>query len=133
MKELLKSGRIKKTRAPPYIVSPLTVAKNSHNKPRLILDLRYVNSFVYKDRIKFDDWRTMQGFVDNKGFLYIFDINEGYQHIDIDENDQKYLGFQKERENMCALKNSVNTKRNKVRFGGSYSLFRLPCTPSPHR
>ena len=93
MKELLKSGRIKKTRAPPYIVSPLTVAKNSHNKPRLILDLRYVNSFVYKDRIKFDDWRTMQGFVDSKGFLYNFDINEGYHHIDIDENDQKYLGF----------------------------------------
>ena len=45
-----------------------------------------------------------------KVFLYNFDINEGYHHIDIDENDQKYLGFQKERENMCALKNSVNTK-----------------------
>ena len=39
VKELLKSGRIKETRAPPYIVSPLTVAKNSHNKSRLILDL----------------------------------------------------------------------------------------------
>ena len=39
VKELLKSGRIKETRAPPYIVSPLTVAKNSHNKLRLILDL----------------------------------------------------------------------------------------------
>ena len=47
VKELLKSGRIKETRAPPYIVSPLTVAKNNHNKPRLILDLRYVNSVVY--------------------------------------------------------------------------------------
>ena len=37
------------------IVSPLTATKNSHNKPRLILDLRYVNSFVYKDKIKFDN------------------------------------------------------------------------------
>ena len=38
VKELLKSGRIKETRAPPCIVSRLTVAKNSHNKPRFILD-----------------------------------------------------------------------------------------------
>ena len=93
VKELLKSGRIKETRAPPYIVSPLTVAKNSHNKPRLILDLRYVNSFVYKDKIKFNDLRTMQDFVDNKGFLYKFDISQGYHHIEIDENHQKYLDF----------------------------------------
>ena len=75
VKELLKSGRIKETRAPSYIVSPLTVAKNSHNKPRLISRLRYINSFVYEDKIKFYDWRTMQDFVDNEGFLYKFDIS----------------------------------------------------------
>ena len=93
VKELLKCGRIKETKAPPYIVSLLTVAKNSHNKPRLILDLQYVNSFVFKDKRKFGDWRTMQDFVDNEGFLYKFDINQGYHHIEIDENYQKYLGF----------------------------------------
>ena len=68
MKETLVSGRINETRAPSYIVNPLTVTKNSHGKSRLILDLRHVIFFVYKDRIKFDDWRTMQHFVDNKGF-----------------------------------------------------------------
>ena len=91
--KLLKSGRIKEPRAPPYIVSPITLAKNSHNKPRLILHLRYFNSFVYKDKIKFNDLRTMQDFVDNKGFLYKFDISQGYHHIEIDENHQKYLDF----------------------------------------
>ena len=84
---------MKETRAPPYTVSPPTVAKNNYNKPRLILDLRYVNSFVYKDKIKFDDWRTMQDLVDNEGFLYIFDISQGYHHTGIDENHQNYLGF----------------------------------------
>ena len=93
VKELLKCGRIKETKAPPYIVSLLTVAKNSHNKPRLILDLQYVNSFGFKDKRKFGDWRTMQDFVDNEGFLYKFDISQGYHHIEIDENYQKYLGF----------------------------------------
>ena len=72
--KLLKSGKIKETRAPPHIVSPLSVAKKSHNKPRLLLGLGYVSSFIYKDRIKFDDWRTMQDFMENKGFLYKFSI-----------------------------------------------------------
>ena len=26
-------------------------------------------------------------------FLYKFDISQGYHHIDIDDNYQKYLGF----------------------------------------
>ena len=93
VKELLKSGGIKETRAPPYIVNLLTVARNSHNKSRLILDLWYLNYFVYKDKIKFDDWRTMQDFVDNNGLLHKFDISQSYHHIGIDENHQKYLGF----------------------------------------
>ena len=35
----------------------------------------------------------MLDFVDNKGFLHKFDISQGYHHIDIDKNHQKYLGF----------------------------------------
>ena len=36
-------------------------------------------------------------------------------------------------ENIYALNFSVNTKENKVRPGGSYSLFSLPYNPSPQR
>ena len=68
VKKLLKSGRIKETRTPFYIVNPLTVAKNSHKKPRFILDLRNAFFLVYKVRIKFDHWRTAKDFVDNKCF-----------------------------------------------------------------
>ena len=35
----------------------------------------------------------MQDFLDNKDFLYKSDICQGYHHIDIDKNHQKYLGF----------------------------------------
>ena len=68
VKKLLKSGRIKETRTPFYIVNPLTVAKNSHKKPRFILDLRNAFFLVYKVRIKFDHWRTAKDFVDKKCF-----------------------------------------------------------------
>ena len=33
-------------------------------KKRLILDLRYLSSHVYKDIIKFDDWRYFQNFLE---------------------------------------------------------------------
>ena len=39
VKNLFKSGRIKDSRTPFYIVNPLTVAKSSHKKPRFILNL----------------------------------------------------------------------------------------------
>ena len=35
----------------------------------------------------------MQDFVDNKDFLYKFDISQDYRRIDIDKNHQKCLGF----------------------------------------
>ena len=47
MRRLLKSGRIKEPRPPFYIVNYFTVAKNIHEKPRLILDLWHT-IFVYK-------------------------------------------------------------------------------------
>ena len=47
VKKLLKSGRIKETRTPFYIVNPLTVAKNSHKKTKFILDLWDTQFFLF--------------------------------------------------------------------------------------
>ena len=60
---------------------------------RLILDLRYVNMHVFKDNIIFDDWKIMQDFLEPTDLLFKFGISQGYHHIDIDEQHQKYLGF----------------------------------------
>ena len=47
VKKLLKSGRIKESRTPFYIVNPLTVAKNSHKKTRFNLDLWDTQFFLF--------------------------------------------------------------------------------------
>ena len=60
---------------------------------RPILDLQYINSFVYKDRKQFNEWRTMKNFVDSEVSLYKSDVIQGYHHIHIDKNHQKCLGF----------------------------------------
>ena len=52
--ELLDAGCIKESYARPHCVNALTVSVNSSGKGRLILDLRHVNSFVEKQKNKFE-------------------------------------------------------------------------------
>ena len=58
------------------------------------MDLRYVNTHVYKDKIKFEDWKCFEHYLEGKkGYLFKFDLKNGYHHIDIFEPHQKFLGF----------------------------------------
>ena len=93
VEELLKTGRIKEVKNPPYVVNPLSVSENGSQELQLILDLRYVNKHMFKDKIKFDDWKIMQDFLEPTDLLFKSDISQGYHHIDIDEQHQNYLGF----------------------------------------
>ena len=47
--ELINTGRVKGVEDVPYIVNQLSVSEKS-NKIRLIIDLKYVNMHVYKDK-----------------------------------------------------------------------------------
>ena len=93
IKELLNDGSVKEMPYAPHIVSPLSVSKNSSGKTRLILDLRYLNNHLYKDRIKFNDWRVFKDLISENGFMFKFDLKKGYHHIDIFEKHQQFLGF----------------------------------------
>ena len=82
--ELLKCGSIIEAEKPPEIINPLSVSINSSGKKRLILDLRYVNGHVYKDKIKFEDWKCLEHYLERKKrYLFKFDLKNGYYHIDI--------------------------------------------------
>ena len=49
---------------------------------------------LYKDKIKFDDWKCFKNYLlANKGYLFKFDLKNGYHHIDIFDSHQTYLGF----------------------------------------
>ena len=93
VEELLNTGGIKEVKNSPYLVNPLSVSENSSHKLQLILDLRYVNKHVFKDKIKFDNWKIMKDFLEPTDLLFKFDISQVYHHINIDKQHQKYLGF----------------------------------------
>ena len=82
---LLQTGRILEVSHAPHIVNPLSVSENKDGTYRLILDLSIPNKYIFKDKIKFDDWRVMLEFVKQGDYLYKFDIikGKGYYHVDV--------------------------------------------------
>ena len=78
----------------PEVINLLSISINSSSKKRLILDLRYVNIHVYKNKIKFEDWECFEHYLEGKeGYLFEFDLKNGYHHTDIFESHQKFLSF----------------------------------------
>ena len=72
--------------------SPLGVVDNG-KKPRLILDLRYVNKHLATFKFKLEDLRTVAEVYNKGDFLVTFDLKSGYHHIAIAAEHHKYLGF----------------------------------------
>ena len=92
--ELLSLGRVHQTRKEQLLViSPLSVSVQQTGKKRLILDLRYVNQHVYKQRVKFDHWRTAINFFGKGTYFTKFDLKTGYHHLEIFPEHQPFLGF----------------------------------------
>ena len=53
---------------PPDVVNPLSVSIQPNGKKRLILDLRYINNFLIKQKFKYEDWKIALSYF-QKGFL----------------------------------------------------------------
>ena len=53
--DLVESDRVVETKVPPRVVNSLSVSVQANGKKKLILDLRYVNKFLRKMHVKFED------------------------------------------------------------------------------
>ena len=74
--DLLVSNGILKVEDRPFICSPLSVV-DGPNKKRLVINLRHLNSFLWKQTFKYEDLRT----AGDQAFT--FDLKSGYHHVDI--------------------------------------------------
>ena len=92
IQELLRTKRIVEIPFKPHVVSPLSVSTNK-GKTRLILDLRYVNLHVWKERVKFEDWKVFLNYLSKEGSIFSFDLKSGYHHVDICPPHETFLGF----------------------------------------
>ena len=90
---LLSKGRIEIVNEKPKCVNPLSVVVQ-RTKSRLILDCSHLNKYIEIPHIKYEGHETALNFFKKGGFMFSFDLRDGYHHIKIRENFKTYLGFQ---------------------------------------
>ena len=93
IQELKVNNVIIETDSIPHVANPLSVAIQISGKKRLNLDLRYVNQFLWKSKIKVDDWNVALEYFKQGDFMFSFDLKSGYHHIEIFPAHTTYLGF----------------------------------------
>ena len=91
--ELLAHRCIQKVPNIPHICSPLSVVTNTEGKKRLVINLRYLNQYLWKDHFKYEDLRTVIQMFSQDDYMFVFDLKSGYHHVDICPLHWQYLGF----------------------------------------
>ena len=67
--------------------------KKSSGKFRLILDLRYLNTFLQTHTFTLEDTKLLHTLFQPDDFLFTFDLQDAYYHISIGRTHRPYLGF----------------------------------------
>ena len=92
---LLGLGYIKQCLNKPEFVSPIgCVKKKGKDKYRLIHDLRVLNSYCSSKRFKQEDIRVVEQIIKPKDYLTSIDLKDGFFHIKVHKDFQKYLSFE---------------------------------------
>ena len=76
----------------PKIVNPLSVAVQP-NKMRLILDCSFLNQYISVPTFKMEDYKTALSLFDDKGYMFSFDMKDGYHLLLIHPDFRDYLGL----------------------------------------
>ena len=92
IKRLLSLGRIEQISERPKCVNPLTVVVQ-RTKSRLILDCSCLNSYVEIPKIKYEGHETAFNYFKKGGYMFQFDLRDGYHHVLIAPEFRTYLGF----------------------------------------
>ena len=91
--ELLSNRCVKEIDYKPHICSPLSVVANSTGKLRLVLNLRYLNQYLLRDKFKYEDLRIAMQMFEPEDYMFTFDLKAGYHHVDVYKQHWDYLGF----------------------------------------
>ena len=75
--ELLWWGCIRKVVETPKVCSPLLVVSSSSGKQRLVINLRYINRYLWKDKFKYEDMHSAPAYFEVGHFINTFDLKLG--------------------------------------------------------
>ena len=91
-KLLLSGAMVEVSSTDLHVCNPLGVAVSTSGKPRLILDLQYVNQHLRSLRFKYEDIRTAADLFQKGDWFFKFDYTSGYHHLEIFPEHTFFLG-----------------------------------------
>lgn len=89
---LLSKGIIFEIFSPPSCVNALSVAENG-SKLRMVLDCSLLNEYILRYRFKLENVSSILPYLNQGSFMVKLDLKQGYYHVPMSLNSQKYLGF----------------------------------------
>ena len=115
---LLRLDLIEELACKPHIINPLSVSTRRSGRQRLILDLRHVNQFIYKQKFKCEDLGVATQLFDHNYCLFLFDLKSDYHHIEIFRTTENFslllailgMGFQDIFSSVCSLSGSLQLR-----------------------
>ena len=92
--ELCATGCVVAVPAMPHLCSPLSV-ESSSGKERLVIKLRHLNRFLWKQKFKYEDLWVAMLLLERGNYMFSFDLKSGYHQVDIiiAKEHWQYLGF----------------------------------------
>lgn len=90
---LCQSGAIRQTRVKPVCISPIWCIPKKNGSFRLITDLRELNKYAPCPAFQYEDIRAVLQSIQPKDHLVTIDLKNGYHHLAVHKEFQKYLGF----------------------------------------
>ena len=97
IENLIKAGKAELVTQKPHIVNPLSVQVEP-TKKRLILDCSFLNKYVIVPSFKMDDVKVGRTFFKKGGYIFSYDMKDGFHHRLVAESFRDYLGFAFEKE-----------------------------------
>ena len=83
--DLLAANCILKVEDRPFICSHLSVV-DGPNKKRFVINLRNLNSFLWKQHFKYEDLHTALLLLEKGDQAFTFDLKSVYHHVDIHQS-----------------------------------------------
>jgi len=90
VKKLIANHCVMKVEDKPEVCSPLSVVSNSQGKLHLVLNLRYLNQFLYVLKFNYEDLCIAVLLFEPDEYLFKFDLKH---HEDICPGHYQYLGL----------------------------------------
>ncbi|KAK3278966.1 hypothetical protein CYMTET_13125 [Cymbomonas tetramitiformis] len=93
IKRALGSGAWKRASKREHVSRVFLVKKPGTNKWRLIVDMRWLNSFCVKSKVKMETLKKLRRLAEPGDWCFSFDLQDGYHAVGIDPDFQKYTQF----------------------------------------